>query len=289
MGGQNLMNRRLVVAAGGTAVGAALVLSGCNGDGSANTDNMKLSAGQALLKTSEKTAKADAFKADLTVTGTGDESGRIHADGQFQLRPSLQFSAKLDEVSRNGQTMPGAKGQAVFKDDVLYAKVPQLARFVSGGKPWLRVDVNQVSQHTGFDVRNLVDQVQKVDPAEQTKMFTGSKDARRVGTETIDGVKTTHYAGTVTVDDALNRLDAQAREKVSKWLPKDRANGKINFDLWTDGDNLPRKIVSKADGEGGDTASVTVLYSDYGKTFTVNPPPSDQVGQLTLGSLLGGN
>lgn len=284
------MNRRLVVAAGGTAVGAALVLSGCNGDGSANTENMKLSAGQALLKASEKTGQADTFKADLTVTGNGDgDAGKIHANGQFRLRPELTFSAKLDEFSHNGQSVPGAKGQAIFTGNVLYAKVPQLAQFVSGGKPWVKIDVGQVSQRTGFDVQGLVDQVQKVDPAEQTKMFTGSKDARRVGTETVDGVKTTHYAGTVTVDDALQRLDAQAREKVSKWLPKDRANGKINFDLWTDGDNLPRKIVSKANGSQGESGSVTVLYSDYGKSFTVNPPPSDQVGQLSIGSFLGGN
>ncbi|WP_217919673.1 LppX_LprAFG lipoprotein [Actinomadura sp. BRA 177] len=283
------MNRRLVVAAGGTAVGAALVLSGCNGDGSANTENMKLSAGQALLKTSQKAENADTFKADLTVTGTGDGAGKIHADGQFQLRPTLKFSAKLDEFSRNGQSVPGAKGQAVFTDNVLYAKVPQLAQFVSNGKPWVKIDVNQVAQRTGFDVQGLVNQVQKVDPAEQTKMFTGSKDARRVGTETVDGVQTTHYTGTVTVEDALNRLDAQAREKVGKWLPKDRANGKINFDLWTDGDNLPRKIVSKANGSQGETGSVTVLYSDYGDSFTVNAPPSDQVGELSIGSFLGGN
>lgn len=283
------MNRRLVVAAGGTAVGAALLLSGCNGDGSENTGNMKLSANQALLKASEKTGKTDTFKADLTVTGTGDGGGKVHADGQFRLRPSLQFSAKLDEFSKNGQTVPGAKGQAIFKDNVLYAKVPQLAQFVSNGKPWVKIDVNQVAQRTGFDVQSLVSQVQKVDPAEQTKMFTGSKDARRVGTETIDGVKTTHYAGTVTVDDALKQLDAQAREKVQKWLPKDRANGKINFDLWTDGDNLPRKLVSKATGAQGENGTVTVLYSDYGKSFGVNPPPSDQVGQLSLGGFLGGN
>lgn len=285
------MNRRLVVAAGGTAVGAVLVLSGCNGDGSANTDNMKLSAGEALLKTSQKTGQADTFKADLTVTGTGNGAGagRVHATGQFRLRPELTFTARLDEFSHNGQSMPGAKGQAIYTGDVLYAKVPQLARFVSDGKPWVRIDVNQVAQRTGFDVRGLVDQVQKVDPAEQTKMFTGSKDARRVGAETIDGVKTTHYAGTVTVDDALRRLDPQAREKVGRWLPKDRANGKINFDLWTDGGNLPRKLVSKATGVRGESGTVTVLYSDYGKSFRVNPPPSDQVGRLSIGSFPGGN
>lgn len=283
------MNRRFAVAAGGTAVGAALLLSGCGGDGSANTENMKLSAGEALLKTSQKTGQTDTFKADLTVTGTGEGGGKIHADGRFQLRPELKFNAKLDEFSRNGQTVPGADGRAVFTGDALYAKVPQLAKAISGGKPWVKVDVNQMAQRTGFDVRGLVDQVEQVDPAEQTKMFTASKDARRVGAETIDGVKTVHYTGTVTVQEALNQLDARSREKVSTWLPKDRATGKINFDLWTDGDNLPRKLVSKASDTQGHNGTVTVLYSEYGESFSVNAPPSDQVGRLSLGALGGGS
>ncbi|WP_243712755.1 hypothetical protein [Actinomadura sp. 6K520] len=284
------MKRRLVVAAGGTAVSAALLLTGCGGGGTGTTENMQLSASQALLKASEKTGEADTFKADLTVTGTGQGgSGEIRADGQFQLRPTLQFSAKLDEFSRGGKSVPGAQGQALYTGNVLYAKVPQLAQFVSGGKPWVKIDVNQAAQHTGFDIQGLIGQVQKVDPAEQTKMFTGSKDARRVGTEKVDGVETTHYTGTVTVQDALNRLDAESREKVRKWLPAEKANHKINFDLWTDGENLPRKLVSKMNGEQGETGTVTVLYSDYGKSFKVNPPPSDQVGELSIAGLLGGN
>ncbi|MFC6879890.1 MULTISPECIES: LppX_LprAFG lipoprotein [Actinomadura] len=284
------MNRRFAVAAGGTAVGAALLLSGCGGDGSSGTttENMKLSAGEALLKSSQKTGQADTFKADLTVNDTGDGGGSVHATGQFRLSPELSFSAKLDDFARGGQSVPAVKGQAIFKDDVLYARVPQLAQFVAGGKPWLKIDVNQMSQRTGFDVKGLIDQVQRVNPAEQTKMFTGSKDARRVGEETVDGVKTIHYTGTVTVQDALNRLDAQARQKVSTWFPSGAANEKISFDLWTDGDNLPRKLVSKGTAKNGQSGTVQVLYSDYGKSFGVNPPPSDQVGNLSLGGFLGG-
>ncbi|WP_131735753.1 hypothetical protein [Actinomadura roseirufa] len=284
------MNRRVLVAAGGTAVGAALLLSGCGGDGSGtgSTNNMKLTANEALLKSSQKTGEADSFKADLTVTGTGATGGRVHANGQFRLRPALKFSARLDEFSPGGQGVPGLKGQAIFTDNVLYAKVPQLAQFVSGGKPWVKVDVGQVSKTTGLDVQDLVNQVQKVDPAEQTKMFTGSKDARQVGTETIDGVQTTHYTGTVTTEEALNRLDPPSRDRVRRWLPKEGTGGKIAFDLWTDGKNLPRKLVSKSTNAQGDDGSVTVLYSDYGKSFGVNPPPSDEVGELSLGSLFGG-
>ena len=281
------MRRRLVVAAGGTAVSAALLLSGCGGSGTEGTENIRLTAGQALLKASEKTSQADTFKADLTVTGTGTgTSGRIHASGQFQLRPTLKFSAKLDEFTNDGRAVPGIQGQALFTGDALYAKAPKLARFVSGGKPWLKIDVKEAEQRTGFDVQRLINQVQKVNPAEQTKMFTGSKDARRVGTESIDGTETTHYTGTVTVKDALSRLDPEVREKVRRWLPANDDTTEIQFDVWTDGQNLPRKLVSKVNGGPGESSTVTVLYSDYGKSFTVNAPPSDQVGGL---SLTGGN
>lgn len=285
------MSRQIAVAAGGTALGAALVLSGCNADGSSGgtTGNMKLSANEALLKSSQKTGEADTFKADLTVTGNGGGGGKVHATGQFRLRPELRFSARLDQVGRGGQSVPGLQGQAIFTGDTLYAKVPQLAQFVSGGKPWVKVDVNQVQQSTGFDVKGVIDQIEQVNPAEQTKMFTGSKDVKRVGTETVDGVKTTHYAGTVTVREALDQLDAQTREKVKHWFPEnDKQDGKISFDLWTDGQNLPRKLVSKGTGSQGDSGSATVLYSDYGKSFSVNPPPSDQVGELSLNRFLGG-
>jgi hypothetical protein len=172
---------------------------------------------------------------------------------------------------------------------VLYAKVPQLARFVAGGKPWVKVDVNQAGRQAGFDAKGLVEQLRKVNPAEQTKMLTASKDARRVGEETVDGVKTTHYTGTVTVQDALSRLDGQARERVRQHFPQDATKEKIAFDLWTGQDQLPRKLVTKDAASGGKRAgTLTVLYSDYGKSFSVNPPPADQVGELSLGSLLGG-
>ncbi|MBG6086381.1 hypothetical protein [Actinomadura viridis] len=283
------MKRRFVVAAGGTAMGSVLLLSGCGGSGAeVATDTMKLTAAEALAKTSQRTGQADTFKADLTVTETGNGGGRIHATGQFRLKPTLTFSARLDEVSRGGQAVPAAKGQAVYTGDVLYAKVPQLAQFVSGGKPWVKVDVNKAGQMAGFDIKGLVDQVRKVNPAEQTKMFTGSKDVRRVGEETVDGVKTTHYAGTVTVRDALDKLDARTRAEVRGWFPQGADDEKIGFDLWTDGDQLPRKLVTKGDPARGQSGTVTVLYSDYGKSFSVNPPPADQVGELSLGAFLNG-
>jgi hypothetical protein len=279
------MKRRFVLAAGSAAVGTALVLSGCSGTGTeADTGSMRLTAADALLRSSEKTGQADTFKAVLTISDAQD-GAKVRASGRFRLRPTLAFNARLDEFSHGGQSMPGITGQAIYTGDVLYAKVPRLARFVAGGKPWLKVDVNEAGRQAGVDVASLVGQVQKINPAEQTKMFTGSKDARRVGEESVDGVRTTRYTGTVTVRDALSRLDPQIRERVREHHPN--GDEKIAFDLWVDGNQLPRKLVSK-DASGRSGGTVTVLYSDYGKSFRVSPPPADQVGEFSLGSLVDG-
>ncbi|MBC6461382.1 LppX_LprAFG lipoprotein [Actinomadura sp. HBU206391] len=283
------MSRRIVA---GAAAGTALVLSltGCMGDSGGQTTNggIKLTAAEAVAKTSQKTGQADSFKADLTVTGSsGAGATKIHATGQFRTRPALAFTARLDQAGLAGRSLPGVGGQAVFVDDMLYVKSQQLSKLV-GGKPWMKIDVKAMGRQTGVDAGQLLDQVQKVDPAEQTKMFTASKDVRTVGQETIDGVKTTHYAGTVTVDEALKQFDAAARAKLQRVYPESGADQKISFDLWTDGDQLPRKLVSRWDGTKGENGSVTILYRDYGKAVKVTAPPARDVQDFDLGDLLGG-
>ncbi|MCP2343356.1 hypothetical protein [Actinomadura rupiterrae] len=284
------MKRRIAVAAGVTSVGAVLLLSGCGGTGSkgGTTGDIKLTAADAVVKASEKTGKADTFKADLTATDSA-KGGSVHATGQFRLRPTLQFNATLDNVSKGGQSLGGLSGQAIFTGDTLYAKVPQqFSQFVGGGKPWVKISVAQVQQQSGMDVKGIINQIQQVDPAEQTKMFTASKDVHKVGTESVDGTQTTHYQGTVTVKEALQQLNAQQRADAQKWLDKAaNSDKKLNFDLWVDSDNLPRKMVTKGAGANGDTGTVTVLYRDYGKSFKVSPPPSDQVGDFSLQGLFG--
>ena len=284
------MKRRLVLAAGGTAVGAALLVSGCGGSGSeVRTDTMKLTAAEALARTSQKTGQADTFKADLTVTDNGEGGVRVKATGRFRLRPEPAASIRLTEASRGGRTIPEATGQAIFIGDVLYVKVPRGAQSLTGGRPWGKVDMDQAGSRLGVDVGELVDQADKVNPAEQTRMFTASKDVRRVGTETVDGVETTRYTGTTTVREALDRLDPAAREKARRWFPQATGNERITFDLWVGKDYLPRKLRSRTTGGNGDRGgSVTILYSDYAKPFTVSPPPADQVGEISLTNLFGG-
>lgn len=281
------MGRR-ITAAGAVGTALALSLTACLGEsdgagagGSGGTGEMKLAAAEAIAKTSQKAGQADSFKATVTVDNhTTEGTNRVRATGRFRLKPTLSFAGSVDEVSRNGSSVPGAGAQAVLLDRVAYVRIPQL-QALAGGKPWLKVDLGQIGNRAGVDVDQVLKVVEKVDPAEQTKMFTASTDARKVGTETIDGVKTTHYVGTVTVAQALSRLDADARSRAQQILPSS-GSSKINFDLWVDGSRLPRKLSSKVDNAKDENSTVTVVYRDYGKPVSVTAPPAAEVGEFHL-------
>lgn len=260
--------------AASTAAGAAMVISltGCLGDsGSGRTDAVNVSAAQAIGLASKKTSTVDSYKVDLTVDGTGKASGAAHAVIQVRLRPDLAAIGNVDQIKVGGSSAPAGE-RAILLGDNLYAKVPsELSRF-TGGKPWVRFSVSQAARRAGV---NLNDLLKRADPAEQTKIFTGSKDVHRVGTETVDGVQTTHYQGSLTPKEAAEKLDSKARRSFQDLYQRDGAK-QIVFDLWVGADNLPRKLTSKVTTAKA-SASSTMVYSGYGRSFTVSAPPANQV------------
>jgi outer membrane lipoprotein-sorting protein len=273
------MSRRF---AAGTAVGATLVLSltGCLGDsgGGSAGGGVQLTAAQVLEKASQKTGQVDTYKADFTMNvGTQQGAMNMHALGQFRLKPTLAFTMNVDKMSMGGQSMPVGAIQVVYVDKVVYMKSPQLSQ-ATGGKPWLKLDLGRQAQQSGFNLDALMNQSQQVNPAEQTKMLTASKDVRKVGEETINGVKTTHYTGSITVAEAMGKLDAKTRQQLQKVYQQVGAK-KIFFDLWADGQQLPRKLTTKIDIPQGNTSN-TIIYEDYGSPVHVSAPPADQVGDF---------
>jgi outer membrane lipoprotein-sorting protein len=279
------MSRRF---AAGVAAGAALVLSlagcaGASGSGSSG-DGVQLTAAEVLQKASQKTDKVDTFKADFTMNiGSQQGAMNMHALGQFRLRPDVAFTMNVDKMSMGGQSMPVGAIQVVYIDKVIYMKSPQLSQ-ATGGKPWLKLDLGKQAQQSGFSLDALMNQSEQVNPAEQTKMLTASKDVRKVGTETVNGVKTTHYTGSITISEALAKLDAKARQQLQKVYNQAGAD-KINFDLWADDQQLPRKLTTRLAIPQATTSS-TIVYEDYGTPVHVSAPPADQVGDLHG---LGGN
>lgn len=263
------MVRRYAV---GAATGAALVVSlaACQGAADDGKQAAAVPAAQAIALASQKTADVSSYKVTITAAGTGQAAAKVHGSIQIRLKPEVQAVGTLDQASIHGQSIPGGE-RAILLGDYFYAKVPQQLSQLTGGKPWVRFSVSQASSQSGVNLDSLI---KRANPAEQTKIFTGSKDARRVGSESINGVKTTHYAGTLTPEQA-GKLDPKAQQAFKEFYQRSGAN-KVTFDLWVGKDSLPRKLVTKVAADKG-TASSTMIFSDFNKSFSVSAPPATEV------------
>jgi hypothetical protein len=279
------MMRRFIV---GTALAAGLALTttGCLGDTKEKADaagnKIKLTAAQVLGKSAEKAGQADTFSMDLNMdTQLPQGAMKMHMVIQTRLRPDVAMKMNVDSMSMAGQTIPAYEARIVGKR--MYLKMPGMQQ-ASGGKTWGRVSLSDLGDAAGgLNFDQLLDQAQQQSPADQTRMLTASKDVREVGVETVDGVKTRHFTGTVSPREALGKLDADTRAKMEGMYQQMGASP-IAFDIWVGDDNLPRKMTSKLDTSGG-PVSMTAVYRDYGKPVDIQAPPAGQVGDLKMPSL----
>ena len=79
---------------------------------------------------------------------------------------------------------------------------------------------------------------------------------RRVGNETIDGVRTTHYRGTVTLAQmraSLKDEDAAPRERHEKNLRQYEELGvdRLTMDMWIDQDSHTKRFRTRGNGDSG--------------------------------------
>lgn len=266
--------------ASGAAAGTLLLLSltACGGETttSSGPDNtVNLSASQVLDRTATRSAEAETFTADLTVDG----SGSVRGTGSFRMKPSPAFSVNLEQLSFGGMTVGTGGTRVVLLDETVYVQNPQLSQFLNVGKPWMKITLGQAADAAGFNPQDLLKQVDQADPAKLTKILSSSTDVKKVGSEEIDGVDTTHYQGTVDVKKAMADYDPELRGTAEQL-----SNGSesLGFDIWVDGEQLPRKVLTKVTTSEAKQFNVTVVFRDYGKPVEVAAPPADQVGDIKL-------
>ena len=163
-------------------------------------------------------------------------------------------------------------------DPVVYVRFPFLAKTLPGGKQWIRVDLQRAGNAAGIDLSKVLGQA-GANPVDVLDLLRASGDVTKAGSETLDGVATTHYHATVDLEKALT----------TKGIPQDTvqrlldagAPTELPVDVWIgDDDGLVRKVQSTYDvPSGGESVKTvtTVNLSDWGTTVSVDTPPSDQV------------
>ncbi|HEY3607621.1 MAG TPA: hypothetical protein VGL06_08980 [Pseudonocardiaceae bacterium] len=294
------------IAAGATLAAAGLGMAACQPGGVAAGNSAPSSAppssapatgspsdGRAVAAALGKTTAAGSARiATATQVGVGRASLPITATGV------IGFAGQTVDLT---ETLPGNQGtgETRFVDGVLYERLPgALVSGLSGGKPWLALDVNTLSGQGG-NLQPLIADV-PTDPSTILGFLRGAGDqVDTIGPETVDGTPTTHYTVLIDLDKAAEGQNTQAQNAVHV-LEQQLGTHTIPAQVWLDGEGRLRKIAMRETLTGAATSTpptttpngnisfdFTATLSDFGVPVDITAPPANQTTDLT--KLLNGN
>jgi hypothetical protein len=234
-----------------------------------------------------KSQKAGGFSATTSVTVSvdgrrftmtgyghfGDDEGEIELDmsdllGQAGMPSGTDSTIKAIYVTEDG-------------DPVMYMKLGFLSAMMPGAKSWVRVDLAKAGKAAGIDFNQLLGGANQ-SPSDSLALLRSSGEFSEVGTETEDGVETTHYEGTVDLQKAAAARGVGA--EALQHLLDLGAPAQYPADVWIDKDGYVRQYKTHygmTTGGKSMSVSMTMGMSDYGTPVEVSAPPSDEVFDAT--------
>jgi len=225
-----------------------------------------------------KSQASDGYKATMSVTmSSGAAQTAITGHGTFG-KDEGELSIDLPG---NGATMHVIE-LVEDGDPVVYMSLGSLMGQLSGGKSWLRLDLEKAGKSAGIDVSRLLNAAGGQNPSQALELLRSSGDVSEAGKETLDGVETTHYHGSVDLKKAAG-LSGATSDAVQRLLDLG-APAEIPVDVWVDDAGYVRQYKTSYDQSyGGQPVSMrmTMNMSDYGTPVEVSAPPADDVFDVT--------
>lgn len=174
-----------------------------------------------------------------------------------------------------------------------YIKLPELVTNKApalGGKPWLGVNFTKVAGGAGVPgLSSLGGSQTLTDPTDMLQYLrAASNGVTNEGQERVDGLLTTHYHVTLSLDRLGANLPAAERalvQRVLSQLQQTTATHTFPVDVWIDHHGLVRRMVMLMSLHLAAGAvlqeAMTADFSDYGPQPRPTPPPADQVTDLS--------
>jgi hypothetical protein len=280
---------------GTLAVLAVIAASGALVSGCGSTAATLDPVAQAADATTRAGGAQMAFTGDVTVPG---------ASGPFTITGSghFNFAANEGELTLTMAGLPASAtaqlgGQTLtmtelFKSGTLYMSSPLFAGKLPGGAGWMKLDLARVGQAIGLDPSSLASGGS--DPAQYLSYLKAAGvGISVVGHETVRGVQTTHYAGSLDLLKAAEAEPgtnvAQTRAAFSK-LATELGGTSVPMQVWVDGQDHVRKVsltlTIATNGRRAET-SIATEYFGFGQTPAVNLPSGGEVFDMTSQALQG--
>lgn len=242
----------------------------------------------AVSAAAARSADAGGAKLAMTVAvsdSATQRSANVTASGVFDQSDAdltIDLSSLLGGSSLN---LPSGLGSLELRylqesgDPVVYVNIPFLGAMLPGGKTWIRADLEQTAKAAGFDLNQYLGQSNQ-SPGQLLDLLRATGSVQQVGTETLDGVATTHYTATIDLQKAA-ALQGQDLQSFVDRLTAAGAPTQIPLDVWIGNDDgLVHKLTVDEHLKDA-TVDLTLDISDYGTPVSVTAPPSDQVVNLS--------
>ncbi|MFE3990882.1 LppX_LprAFG lipoprotein [Streptomyces goshikiensis] len=285
-----LANRKKTV---GAALAAVLLVGGAtaceNGDKGDKKDSGKAAASApasapasagagkgaaaatpvALLEGTKKTSE-EITSLRYAMSGTTPD-GAVSGEVSMAMKPALAMAMKLASPDSPGETVE--------------MRLVAGAMYIGAEGKWLKFDMKSLDAKAAAQLDAAGKGTQNAEnPGDKANALLQSKDVKLVGEETIDGQKTKHLAGTLTLDQmktAAASEDQATKDRREKTLAELEKQGitSLAMDMWIDESNHTKQVRTRGQGSKGVT-DMTIKFTDYNKPVDVQAPPADQVVDL---------
>jgi hypothetical protein len=170
--------------------------------------------------------------------------------------------------------------EEVLDNNAQYLKMVGQSRVP--GKPWVRRPVAGIVKSSAF-LGFLFQQAQSDSPQVQAQMLATSTNVRKIGTATIDGIQTTEYTGSFPTSAGLAKLPADLHTEVMTQIEA-MGLGTETFELWLDGQQQVRKLITSQQASG-DRYLSTMQVTSINQPFSATLPPASQTTTAPAGAL----
>ncbi len=273
------------------ALALAITTGGC-GSSTATLDPVA----QAADVTSQSGGAHIAISAQAS--GGGLPSGfSLSGSGFFNYdRHEGQLTMNISGVPASvGTNLPpgGVQMEELFTSSSAYIGSSVLDGKLPNGARWMKLDLSRFSQALGLSPGQLTGgQSNPAQMLEYLKASGGSVTV--VGHESVRGVQTTRYRGTIDLRKAAEVLPSSNRSQLQaamqKVIEETGASG-YPVEVWVDGDRRVRRMTMEIpltlEGQQRVQMSVTVELFAFGPTPTVTPPSEGEVYDATQAALSG--
>lgn len=223
---------------------AVLALTACG-----STSHADASGAVAKAATSTRAKGSEHFTLTGSVTALGQKIP-ISASGDFKNTPQPGSGTMTISIDVGGNKAPV---NAVFAGWTVYLRSALFGTTLPSGKSWIKIDTRKAATFSGIDLNQL----SANNPSEILSALQKASSATKAGTDSIDGVKATHYRVTTNGQPA---------------------------DVWVGPDNTLVRVTESVKVSSA-TSSTTIDFSRYGEPVVVKVPNVSQTVDI---SKLGG-